>query len=79
MRGMKTGNEYAGALGKLYARTPKAVFAAVAYSFANWACGEEAVNRDEQVARFVAEWQALYDNGIVPQAPPKGYAKEGEL
>jgi hypothetical protein len=32
--GLKLGNEYAGALGKFYTKTPKSVFAALAYSYA---------------------------------------------
>lgn len=33
-RGLKIGNEYASEFGRLYAQTPKAVFAAVAISLA---------------------------------------------
>jgi hypothetical protein len=66
----KIGNEYAQAFGKLYAKTPKAVFAAVAYSYATWACGTEAKTSDEAVARFLSEWRTLQENGIVPQKPP---------
>lgn len=68
---MKTSNSYVKAFGRLYASTPKAVFAAVAFSYAGWAIGSEAKTNDEQIARFLAEWRTLYDNGIVPQRPPK--------
>ena len=63
----KSSNEYAQAFGPLYAKTPKAVFAAVAYSFAGWAAGEEAKTNDEQIERFLKEWRILWENGIVPQ------------
>lgn len=72
MPGLKLSNEYQRAFGKLYAKTPKAVFAAVAYSFANWASGTESRDADENVARFIAEWHLLYENGIVPQKSPTG-------
>jgi hypothetical protein len=52
-------NSYAQAFGRLYAKTPKAVFAAVAFSFAGWACGQEAKTDAEQVQRFVDEWARL--------------------
>jgi hypothetical protein len=69
---MKTNNEYAKAFGRLYAKTPKAVFAAVAFSYASWASGEEAHTGAETVARFVKEWRILHENGIVPQRPVTG-------
>ena len=65
----KSSNEYAQAFGKLYARTPKSVFAAVAFSYANWACGTESGSTDETVSRFLEEWKCLYENEIVPQKP----------
>lgn len=63
----KLPNDYQRAFGALYAKTPKAVFAAVAYGlfFNN---GDE--SRDA-VAAFVNEWRILHENGIVPQRPPK--------
>jgi hypothetical protein len=69
-RGFKLGNSYMANLGPLYAQTPKAVFAAIAWSmcFIN----VEEAGTEEANKRFLEEWQALYDNGIVPQAPPKG-------
>ena len=70
MQGFKITNEYSQAFGRLYANTPKAVFAAVAFSFATWACGEESKNDEQTVARFVKEWQLLFENGIVPQHAP---------
>lgn len=70
---MKTSNEYAQAFGKLYAKTPKSVFAAVAFSYANGASGEEAGTSAEVVARFVEEWRTLCDNGIVSQKPASGW------
>ena len=68
---IKTSNEYARAFGRLYAKTPKAVFAAVAYSFAGWAAGNEAASTEVQIARFIEEWRILHENGIVPQKPAK--------
>lgn len=62
----KLTNEYAGELGKLYAQTPKAVFAAIAVSAlttgGDWL--------DEAQPRILKEWYALYRAGIVPQKPP---------
>lgn len=68
--GPKLSNQYAGALGRLYDLTPKAVFAAVAYSYATWACGEEAKTSEKVVMRLLEEWRVLHENGIVPQKPP---------
>lgn len=72
MRGVKLGNEYAQAFGRLYARTPKAVFAAVAYSM----CFIDVEEKGTPAAleRFIEEWRCLRENGIVPQAPAKGTA-----
>ena len=68
---MKRTNEYSQAFGRLYAKTPKAVFAAVAFSYANWACGEESANDQETIGRFIQEWRVLHENGLVSQKPPK--------
>jgi hypothetical protein len=71
---MKSSNEYAQAFGRLYAKTPKAVFAAVAFSYANISCGEsghEAATEAEAVERFINEWRILNENGIVPQKAPR--------
>ena len=65
-RGLKLHNGYAGAFGKLYSDTPKAVFAAVAYSLAM------RLNEDSPeaaIAEFLREWRILNDQGIVPQRP----------
>ena len=55
----RRGNEYLAHLGPLYAKTPKAVFAAMAFNFAFIDVEEQGVE------------QALYENGIVPQKPPR--------
>lgn len=65
-RGMKTHNEYALAFGRIYDETPKAVFAAIAYSFAM------RLNEDQPeaaIAGFLKEWTILHNQGIVPQRP----------
>ena len=64
---MKTFNSYAGRFDRLYSRIPKAVFAAVAYSYTSSGGDDHA----HGVERFLEEWRILYDNGIVPQEPPK--------
>lgn len=72
MKGVKHGNEYARVLGRLYARTPKSVLAAVAVALAHKALGEPA--EFEGVADVIAtEWAVLNANGIVPQSPPKDF------
>jgi hypothetical protein len=64
-------NEYSRALGgRLYAETPKAVFAAIAVS-ALTAGGEQIQQADQ---RIIEEWTALYTNGVVSQAPPRSLA-----
>jgi hypothetical protein len=63
----KTMNEYAGAVGgKLYGRTPKAVFAAVAVSMVT--NGGDHLNNARRL--FLEEWWILHEAGIVPQKPP---------
>ena len=65
---MKSFNDYARKFGPLYDRTPKAVFAAIAYSFAD----RIIANPDADLVAIVnEEWAVLHDNGIVPQQPPK--------
>lgn len=64
-RGLKTGNEYAEALGRLYADTPKSVLAAIVVS---WAMCPQF---EDVPAKVLDEWSVLHDNGIVPQKPPK--------
>jgi hypothetical protein len=71
-RGLKIGNEYVAQFGKLYEQTPKAVFAAVALSLAFIKVEERGF--DLAVQEFLNEWRALYENGLVPQKPPKGQA-----
>ena len=58
-------NEYAQAFGQLYKKTPKAIFAAIVWSYASAGgdCPENAVSN------FLVEWQILHDNAIVLQKP----------
>ncbi|HYR45038.1 MAG TPA: hypothetical protein VER98_18550 [Terriglobia bacterium] len=79
MRGIKRSNEYQRAFGRLYDKTPKAVFAAVAFSYATWAAGSESTSTDETIRRFVHEWLALYENGIVQQKPIPGIYERSPL
>ncbi len=65
MPGFKISNEYAEALGDLYEKTPKAVFAAMAVSF--FTTGGD--HMEDLIDRFHDEWVALYNSGIVPQKP----------
>ena len=69
---MKATNEYQRAFGKLYAKTPKSVFAAVALSLAYMDVEEAGL--PQAVAHFLSEWRCLNENGIVPQKAPKGAA-----
>jgi hypothetical protein len=65
---VKLSNEYARDLGRLYEDTPKAVWAALAYSFAM------RLNEDSHDAvpiALCAEWAALHRAGIVPQRAPE--------
>lgn len=62
MAGLKKLNEYVGMV-KEYDRIPKAVFAAIAISYAIQL--EPDIWKDE----LFAEWGALYMNRIVPQKP----------
>lgn len=63
----KLGNEYSRALGQLFELTPKAVFAAIAYSYATRITEEQP---GAAVAEFLNEWRVLHQQGIVPQKPP---------
>jgi len=65
---MKVSNDYAVAFGELYERTPKAVFAAVAFSLSLRNVDEQ--GPDEAVEHFLYEWRVLHENGIVKQKPP---------
>jgi hypothetical protein len=68
-------NEYADALGEpLYDAVPKAVFAAIAVSLVT--CGGSYL---EHADRILLEWAALYENGIVPQRPPKVLVERARL
>lgn len=62
----KLRNQYDAELGDLYAKTPKAVLAAIAVS--GLTCGGDRI--EEARARVLFEWWALYENRIVPQRPP---------
>ena len=67
-------NEYQLALGRFFDATPKAVFAALAVSAALKDIGaqEEEPQDKHEICRWLwNEWRTLYDNGIVPQKPPK--------
>ena len=64
---MKRTNEYARNCMDLYA-APKAVFAAIAYSFCS-SGGDLSVSEAQK--RLLDEWWTLYENGIVPQKPPR--------
>ncbi len=68
---VKLSNEYAQVFGhKTFDEIPKAVFAAIALSFANRAQAAEGdLYAAAQLA--VSEWETLADNGIVPQRPSK--------
>jgi hypothetical protein len=63
----KLGNEYANMLGSLFEDTPKAVLGAMVVSLLT--CGGD--NPEGLEAAFLAEWEALYLNRIVPQKPAK--------
>lgn len=69
-RGFKIKNLYVESLGKLYADTPKAVFAAIAYSLAN-ALSNGPQNASSIQKEILKEWDILYRNGIIAQKPPK--------
>lgn len=62
----KQSNEYVDEMNEYYDMVPKAVFAAIALSFAlNLA--EDNFTAAKQL--IINEWKALYDNHIVPQSP----------
>ena len=58
-------NEYAAALPR-YSDTPKAVYAALAYSLALRLTGD---NHADAVTLLEKEWASLHTAGIVPQKP----------
>lgn len=57
--------EYAEAFGENYSKIPKAVFAAIAFSYASHG-GDDFVNGAEAA---INEWWVLYENNIVRQKP----------
>jgi hypothetical protein len=64
----KLGNTYQKSINpRLYQNTPKSIFAAIAASYQ--------INHDtefETVDDYILnEWRLLYEQGIVPQKPPK--------
>lgn len=67
MSKIKLSNEYVKSLGRLYARTPKAVFAAIAFSYANRLFAKS--QGTEVTDYLVEEWKVLHENGIIPQKP----------
>ena len=72
----KLSNEYADLIpGKIYSSIPKAVWAAIAISFATGG-GDRP---EDAVRAIVCEWRTLADNGIVPQKPPAALDKFKEL
>lgn len=76
MTGMKLTNCYSEAVGEdVYVKAPKAGFAAVAVS--RLTCGGDHLNLARKL--FLAEWQALYEGGIVTQRPPKAFDATGAL
>ncbi len=68
----KKSNEYAKVISEIYDRTPKAVLAAIAVSYAMMV--DDSVDYDgfEGVQEAILkEWGILHSNGIVPQKPIK--------
>ena len=53
---------------RLYARTPKAVFAALAVS--PWHNRDRDDSTPTADAAILAEWEILFTGGLVPQRPP---------
>lgn len=64
----KTSNEYAEMI-TIYESMPKAVLAALAVSLVMRVNGS--TTPKEVTDELINEWEALYDNGIIPQKPPK--------
>lgn len=66
-------NEYAEAVPcAVYEAIPKAVWAAIAISFANRIDGDRL---DQAAQMIVHEWSILHQNGIVPQSIPAALRK----
>ena len=68
MRVGDKGNTYADALHGLFDRIPKSVFAALAVSYA---LRQQADDFTKVPNEIIAEWETLYQNGIVAQRPVK--------
>lgn len=66
-------NEYQETLERLFDKTPKAVFAAIAVSFLKRLGGGESDTDTPAAiqAAILNEWSILHANGIVPQKPSK--------
>lgn len=68
----KQGNNYYLQAGRdVFEACPKAVWAAIAIS--SLTCGGDELEQARE--RILSEWQALYDNGIVPQKLPAALAR----
>ncbi len=68
----KTSNAYADVIpDSVFEKIPKAVFAAIAVSFAT--CGGS--NLDDATRAVIREWSILHQNGIVPQSIPAALRK----
>ena len=70
----KLRNEYVAAMGEWYDRTPKAVFAAITYSYGallrpNTGGDGPLTDSEHIIAEVIKEWDVLHKNGIVPQKP----------
>jgi hypothetical protein len=65
-RGTKLRNEYVNALGRDYAETPKAVYAALAFALA-MRLSED--NPEAARALLAEEWLTLHVCGVIPQKP----------
>jgi len=63
----KAGNEYMSNL-KIYEDCPKAVFAALACSFARRIFGDDKSHAEIET-ELLNEWSTLYQGHIVPQKP----------
>ncbi len=67
-------NAYTQRLGLFYRDTPKAVFAALAFAYAAGSNPEQ--DSDLTIASLLAQWQALTDQGVLPQKAP--HSKNGD-
>lgn len=80
MRLKNKSNCYVETLGlEVFERTPKTVFAAIAFSLSNITSGGDTMDDwSEARKRFFEEWEALYNNGIVSQKPIKSAPSKGD-